>query len=318
MDTLDKMPVDVEIKPKFEERYKAMLGDKYDNFLNYSLSYINKSIRVNTLKADVEDIKKQLQKEWKLVPIPWCKEGFWIEHKGKERFDIGNLPQHQLGYLYIQEAASMIPPIVLEPMPGDKVLDMCAAPGSKTTQIAAMMQNTGVLIANDIQGTRLKALGINIQKCGVTNAILTKMPGYIFKQKQAKYDKVLVDAPCSGTGTIRTSLKTLRMWSPNIVRKLQGVQRQLIDSGFAALKPQGTLVYSTCTQEPEENEAVVSWLLEKYSDARVEQINLNINKSPAITSFEKQIYNKEVKKCLRIYPQDNNTEGFFIAKITKS
>jgi|FLOH01.1.fsa_nt_gi tRNA (cytosine49-C5)-methyltransferase len=314
---LEKIPRtdDLEIKDLFVKRYKNLLGDRYDKFMEYSFAYIRKTIRINTLKSSISQVKESLSKEWNLMPVPWCEEGFWIEYRDEKRFDIGNTPEHQLGMIYVQDAASMIPPIVLNPEPGDSVLDMCAAPGSKTTQLAQYMKNQGVLIANDSNGKRLAALGINMTRCGVSNAIITQQQGNYYRQLD--FDKVLVDAPCSATGTIRRSLKALTMWSPGIVRKMAGIQRQLIQAGFMALKPGGTMVYSTCTQEPEENEANVSFLLEKFPDAKLEEIKLNIKRSDAVLEFEGQKFNPEVKKCLRIYPQDNDTEGFFVAKIMK-
>ncbi len=193
---------------------------------------------------------------------------------------------------------------------------MCAAPGSKTTQLAAMMQNTGVLIANDLQGSRLKALGINLRRCGTTNTMVTQMPGNYFKKHKERYDSILVDAPCSGTGTIRRSLKTLQMWSPNLVRKMRGIQKQLLLSAYEALKPGGLLIYSTCTLEPEEDEGMVGYLLDNC-DLETEEIKLDIVRSNPITEWEGKEFNKGVEKCLRIYPQDNDTEGFFVAKMRK-
>ncbi len=303
----------IEFKQAFVERY-SKLAD-WGEFKKYSLSFLRRSIRVNTLKISVDELKKRLGKEWKLKQIPWCKEGFWIEHKKGERRDIGNTLEHSLGYIYVQEAASMLPPLILKPKPGEIVLDMCAAPGSKATQIAALMKNRGVLIANDIKGDRIAALGINIQRMGITNTIITQMSGDWFKE--IEFDKILVDAPCSGTGTIRKSLKTLQIWNPNMIKRLAGLQRKLIDSAFNCLKKEGNLVYSTCSLEPEENEGVVNFLLNKYENAKLIDIKLNIKKSPAILEFEDKRYNKEIKKCLRIWPQDNDTEGFFVAKIKK-
>ncbi|MBL7057124.1 RsmB/NOP family class I SAM-dependent RNA methyltransferase [Candidatus Woesearchaeota archaeon] len=307
---------DIIIKDKFVERYKALLGKDYDTFMKYSFAYIRKTIRVNTLKAKVSDVKKSLSKDWELEQVPWCKEGFWIKYRVGKRFDIGNTPEHQLGRIYVQDAASMIPAIVLNPKSGDMVLDMCAAPGSKTTQLAQYMKNKGLLIANDSSGKRLSALGINLTRCGVHNTIITLQQGNYYRKIQ-QFDKVLVDAPCSASGTIRRSLKALSMWSPGLVRKMASIQKQLIQAGFMALKPGGTMVYSTCTQELEENEAMVSYLLSKYEDAKLEEIKLDIKRSKPITKFENLEISPEVKKCLRIYPQDNDTEGFFIAKIKK-
>ncbi|MFC1728289.1 NOL1/NOP2/sun family putative RNA methylase [Nanoarchaeota archaeon] len=298
-------------KDKFIKRYSRLTD--WGEFKKYSLAFLRKGIRVNTLKISISDLKKRLSKNWKLEQVPWCKEGFFISG---ERRDVGNLPEHVLGYIYIQEAASMIPPIVLNPKNGETVLDMCASPGSKTTQIGQYLKNTGVLVSNDISGDRLAALGVNVQRCGLMNCIITQMQGRYFKNME--FDKVLVDAPCSGTGTIRKSPKTILMWNPNMVKRISFVQKQLIKTGFENLKKGGTLVYSTCTQEPEENEGVVDYLLSEFDNAKVMPINLKIKRSDAVLEFEGKKYNPQVNNCLRIWPQDNDTEGFFVAKIKKS
>ncbi len=304
-----------ELKPKFIEHYKSFCPD-YDKFIDYSFSYPRQAIRVNTLKADVKDVKNRMKKAgWILKPVKWCSEGFFITHKEGRR-DIGNTIEHALGYIFVQDAASMIPPIVLDPRPNELVLDMCAAPGSKATQIAQYMKNKGTLIANDYKGIRISALGINMQRLGITNNVITLMEGRFFKNM--KFDRILVDAPCSGTGTIRKSLKTTKQWSINLLKNLSGIQRQLLRTAFENLKPGGVVVYSTCSCEPMENEAVVSHLLEKYPDASVESIKLKgLNTSKPIIEFNNQKYNPQVKNTLRIWPQDNDTEGFFIAKIKK-
>jgi tRNA (cytosine49-C5)-methyltransferase len=308
------------VKEKFQERYSAILKKDYDRFIACSTSYGRKSIRINTIKAPVSLVKTRLEKNWMLEQVPWCPEGFWIEHRGEgddKRYDIGNTLEHILGYIYVQDAASMIPPAVLAPNSGDIVLDLCAAPGSKTSQIAAMMRNTGVIIANDLQGKRLKALGINLQRTGTINAIVTQMQGSVFHRQNIYFDKVLVDAPCSGTGTLNKSLSNLKLWSPNIVKKFAGEQKRLLLSGFKCLKKGGTLVYSTCTMEPEENEAVVSRLLEECKDACLEDIRLDIKRSPSLSSFGNINFHHSIHKTLRIWPQDNYTEGFFVAKIIR-
>ncbi len=313
---LEKPKQKLELKPEFEERYKKILKERYDEFVKYSEAYIRKSIRINTLKTNKKEITKRLQKNWDLKEIPWCEEGYWINYKNNERFDVGNLPEHQLGYIYVQDAASMIPPVVLNPQPGDIILDVCAAPGSKTTQISQYTKNQGLIIANDAQGKRLSALGINLQRCGATNVLITKMDGEKIK-KHNEYDKILLDAPCSGTGTIRRSYKIAQMWSPGLVKRMKKIQTKLLKNAFNLLKKGGTLVYSTCTLEPEENEEVISQLLEQNKDAKLEEINLKINRSKPIKEFDGKKYLSEVDKCLRIYPQDNDSEGFFVAKIKK-
>ncbi|MBI2137652.1 RsmB/NOP family class I SAM-dependent RNA methyltransferase [Candidatus Woesearchaeota archaeon] len=304
------------VKKDFEERYRQLLGDRYEGFIAHSLSYMNKSIRVNTLKTTVSEVKQRLGRQaFSLYQVPWCREGFWA--KG-ERTDLGNLIEHFLGYIYIQEAASMIPPEVLKPQPGEIVLDMCASPGSKTTQMAAMMQNSGLLVANDINGGRMKPLGLNLQRLGIMNVAVTVMMGQQFRKRGISFDKILLDAPCSGTGTIRKSTETLKIWNAGMVRRLSNTQKSLIETAFTILKAGGELVYSTCSNEPEENEEVIDWMLSRFPKASVEKISLDIKSSEPVAEFEKKHYSSEVKKCLRIWPQDNNTEGFFVAKIRKN
>jgi NOL1/NOP2/sun family putative RNA methylase len=222
-----------------------------------------------------------------------------------------------LGYYYVQEAASMIPPVVLNPKPGDVVLDMAAAPGSKSSQIVQYMKNSGVLIANDVKGDRLAALGINLQRIGAHNQVITLMQGERFADAGIMFDRILLDAPCSGTGTIRKSPKTILMWNPDMVKRLARMQKKLIMTAWKCLKPGGTLVYSTCSTEPEENEGVVSFLLGNAKDARMLEINLPIKRSNAVLEFDGESYHPEVHNCLRLWPQDNDTEGFFVAGIRK-
>ncbi len=292
-------------KDKFLERYGKLTD--IDKFTEISLRPLPKTIRVNTLKTTVAEMKKRMN----LVPIPWCNEGFTTEGHA-----LGNSLEHFLGYFYMQGAASMIPPVVLDPKPGELVLDMCASPGSKTSQIAAMMENAGLVVANDKEISRLKPLSLNLQRCGVSNALITFMEGRWFKD--LKFDRVLVDAPCSGIGTIRKSFKTIEMWNPNISRSMAGVQKKLVSTGLECLKEGGTLVYSTCTLEPEEDEGVIDAVLERNPNVKLEKISLDIKRSDPVTEFDGKVYNPEVKKCLRLWPQDNDTEGFFVAKFRKS
>ncbi len=317
---LEKIPKTekLEIKQAFKERYQSLLGNDYSKFMEYNFSFLRRSIRVNTLKISVSKLKKRLEKDWELKQIPWCKEGFWIKHKGigdEHRRDIGNLIEHQLGYFHVQEAASMIPPLVLGPKENEIILDMCSSPGSKSTQIGQYMKNTGVLICNESDRARLKPLGVNLQKFGLTNTITTLMSGTRFKGNS--FDRILVDAPCSGTGTIRKSLKTLLIWNPDMIKRLSKLQKMLIESAFNNLKKGGVLVYSTCSLEPNENEEVISSFLDKYENAKIDDINLNLKRSNPVMEFDGKKYRKEVKKCLRIWPHTNDTEGFFVARIKK-
>ena len=341
----------VEIKKSFEDHYKKMLGDDYEKFVEWSLKPLKKSIRINTIKVkddlveninsiglerlDIDDIyflksfpfnlevtatdvlKRLSSNGWKISRIPFYKYGFWVEHP--ERRDIGNTVEFQLGYYYSQEAASMIPPIALDPKPGELILDMCAAPGSKTTQIAMHMENTGCVIANDVEIPRLSALSENLQRQGVIISIITRMDGRKFSKYNEFFDKVLLDAPCSGTGAIRKSYKTLEIWNTKSIYRLSKLQKKLILSAYDCLKPGGILVYSTCSVEPVENEGVVNFLLEKREGAKLLDIDIpHLNKSPPFLEWEKEKYYTDIKKTIRLWPWNNDTEGFFIAKIQKS
>lgn len=298
-------------KDKFIERYSKLTD--IEKFKEITVKELRRSIRINTLKITVKELKKRLEDRWILEQVPWCGEGFFIEG---ERKDIGNLIEHSLGYFYVQEAASMIPALVLKPKEDDFILDMAASPGSKTTQIAALMNNKGLIIANDYKGDRIKSLGINLQRCGVSNSIITLMNGLQFKNFE--FDKILLDAPCSGTGAIRKSLKTLKIYNTKMITKLANMQKLLVNNAFMNLKDKGILVYSTCSLEPEENESVINYLLNKYENAKIEKIDININRSDAISEFNKEVYDTRIKNCFRLWPQDNDTEGFFVAKIVKS
>ena len=178
------------------------------------------------------------------------------------------------------------------------------------------MKNTGCIIANDIKAKRGNILSANLQRMGVTNTIVTIKDGRYFKRMKNKFDRVLVDAPCSNVGLIRRNYRFLKEWSYKNVRRLSKLQKELIMAGYEALKPDGVLVYSTCTLEPEENEEVISHLLDNTS-AEIEETKLNIKTREPFTEFKGKIYDSRVKNCIRIHPQDNDTEGFFIAKVRK-
>lgn len=304
-------------KDSFVERYKALVDD-YETFIKYTLSYLNRSLRVNTLKISPEDLKKRLEKQgWKLERVPWMENGFWAENETGRR-DLGNTIEHQLGFFYIQEAASMIPPLVLNPQPGETVLDCCASPGSKTTQMAEMMNNQGLLIANDLTGMRLAPLGTNVQRLGISCIVQTLYDLNRFPE-DLQFDKILLDAPCSGSGTIRKSVKTIGMWNPRMICKIANTQKKLIRKVWKLLKPGGVLVYSTCSTDPEEDEEVVSEFVSEYADASLVDFELpGFKRAPAVKEWDGKTYVSDVDKTLRVWPHDNDTEGFYVAKIMKS
>ncbi len=308
---------EIKIPEGLIERWKRIFGEELSAFLDAIKKPLKPSIRVNTLKISPDDMIKLLQERGiAFESIPWCKCGFWLLNCEEE--SIGNFWEHFAGLIYIQEASSMIPAEVLAPSPYECVLDLAAAPGSKTTQMAQIMENKGAIVANDISFKRLKALTNNIERMGVVNVVVTCMDGRRFGRLfPGKFDKVLVDAPCSAEGTIRKSYKAIYNWHEWAYKKLSETQKALLISAYKSLKPEGVVVYSTCTFSPEENEAVVSYILENYN-AVTEEVEINgLNPSPPIMEWEGVTFHPDVKRCIRIYPHKNEVGGFFIAKIRK-
>ena len=309
-----------ELKPLFEERLKELMPDSEDfnRFEKIIHERPRKFIRCNTLKITPSDLLKRLKKKWDVVqPFDEHPEIMVIESK-LEPGDLGNAIEHLLGYYYVQEISSMLPPLALKPKPGDFVLDLCASPGSKTTQMAAMMNNEGTIIANDIKLDRIKILSANLERCGVMNVVATRNDGVglckRLAEKGYKFDKILLDAPCSGEGTLRGSPKTFKMWNIKAVRKLSREQKKLIAYALKCLRKDGEIVYSTCTHAPEENERVVNFALKNFP-VKVEKTKLPLICRPGISKWKDDEYDKSVENTCRIYPQDNDSEGFFVSKI---
>ncbi|OEE79428.1 16S rRNA (cytosine(1407)-C(5))-methyltransferase RsmF [Vibrio genomosp. F6] len=284
-----------------------------EDFISACKKPLRKSIRVNTLKISVEDfIERARQKEWTLSPVPWCDTGFWID-ADETSVPLGNTAEHMAGLFYIQEASSMMPPSAMFNAEDDEfnaILDMAAAPGSKTTQVAALMKNQGVLVANEYSASRVKVLHANIERCGVRNAALSNFDGRVFGGwLPEQFDAVLLDAPCSGEGTIRKDPDAMKNWSRDSVIAIGDTQRDLIESAFHALKTGGIMVYSTCTLSLEENQHVCHHLKQTFGEAvEFESLaNLFDDAEAALTE----------EGFLHIFPQIYDSEGFFVARIRK-
>ncbi|MCD6320146.1 MAG: RsmB/NOP family class I SAM-dependent RNA methyltransferase [Candidatus Desulfofervidaceae bacterium] len=275
------------------------------------------AIRLNPLKARPEDILHFLQEDsFKLTPLSFYPLAYKVDY---EPFPISKSFVHFSGLIYLQDPSSMLPPLVLDPKPGEKVLDLTAAPGSKTTLLATLMQNQGMLVALDNSGKRLRALSYNLERWGVINAgwarILGEQAGTVFFEC---FDKVLVDPPCTALGTLHKSPEILRWWKEGKVMKLARIQERLLISGLKALKPGGSLVYSTCTLTPHENEGVINAILERYP-VELEEISLpsDLNPSPGLTEFLNFKFPSALRKTVRLYPLETLGEGFYIAKLRK-
>ncbi len=305
------------------DRYAAYTDQKLLH--EFSFRPLRKSIRVNTLKTTVEAVKSYGEKKgWKLEQIPWCREGFFIDRIDREEA-LGKDPLHLAGHFYMQEAASMLPPSLLSPQPGESVLDMSAAPGSKTTQIGSALQGSGVILANDIQEKRLWTLKTAIHRLGVQNVIVTKKVGQWFsKHMTERFDRVLCDAPCTAQGTTRKDADALLYCSLDNIEKMARLQHALLEAAVHSAKVGGVIVYSTCTLTPEENEGVVTSILNKFID-QLEVLH------PAEIGFldDKNYFEQAIADSIkvqqgtsfpfiRLWPQTYDTEGFFCAVLRKT
>ncbi len=331
----DKFPA----KQGFIDRMEKLLGkEEAKEFFDISYTKAPSSIRCNTLKMQPDELLKRLKNYGWTVRQPFKEfPEIMIVDAGLKPGDLGKTKEHLLGFYYVQEISSMLPMLALQPKSGDSVLDLCASPGSKTTQAAAMMENEGFILANEISMGRIGILNSNLERCGVMNTIVSRKEGFalcdrLMRKSSLRFDKILVDAPCSGEGTLRKSPKTFQMWNINMIKKIAKTQRKLAAAALELLKVGGVMIYSTCTLAPEEDEMIVNFLLKNF-DVEVEAIGhpigvtlgVGLPKSTSdglkfrsgICEWEGEELNSEVKKCLRLYPQDNNTDGFFVAKIRK-
>lgn len=309
-------------KELFVRRMTELLGEnEAKKFFEISYTQTPNYIRCNTLKITPKELFNRLESYGWKVKQPFSNFPEIMIIEGNKPGEIGNSKEHLLGYYYVQEVSSMMPVLVLDPRPGEIILDLCASPGSKTTQMSAMMENSGSIIANEISMGRISILNSNLERCGIMNTIVTRKEGTAFcerilKKSKLRFDKILLDAPCSGEGTLRKSPKTFQMWNEDMIKKIASTQRKLISSAIKILKEGGEMVYSTCTLAPEEDEMIINSLLKNYH-VKIEKINLPLKFRGGVTIWKGEKFSDELKKCARIYPQDNDTDGFFLCKIKK-
>ncbi|MEC8339766.1 MAG: RsmB/NOP family class I SAM-dependent RNA methyltransferase [Nanoarchaeota archaeon] len=341
---LKDLPLKEQVKPIFKERFTQMLSgpnrrkkddgtlwtpeEEYELFEETILRAQRKSFRINTYKSKnpQETYENLVKKGLKLIPVPWSKYAYFLDHKKEDRSDLGNLFEHFLGEIYVQEATSMTPPEVLEipdlsnhPSPDSfRVLDMCSSPGSKTSQIAAMMKNKGLLVANELDYKRLGPLKINLERSGFSNIVIINNDGAQIDGVEV-FDRICLDAPCSGSGVIRKSPGTLRAYNPKKLRQINGIQLKLAIRAYELLKKGGIMTYSTCSVDPEENELLVKKFMEQVPEAKLVPVELDgLIQHNKLTEFKgEDIPNEITEKTVRIWPQDNDTNGFYLAKFTK-
>ena len=294
------------------DRYREIVWD-YEGFLAVQCLPLSSSARINTLKIDRDQLLERLAEEG--VPFQvfsWYSLGLKLDIESP-----GKLLENLLGYIHIQEEVSMVPPLVLDPQPGETVLDLCASPGSKTTQISQMMDNRGLVIANEPSLARVAPLRSNCERLGVLNVAITRYDGRNFPR--GPFDRVLVDAPCSSEGRERRGPGTLSRCNAKRSQDLHVLQTSLLKNALRLTRPGGVVVYSTCTYAPEENELVVQEALEEADGARLEKISIpGLKECPGIVEWNGKRLNEELSQTARYYPHINDTGGFYVAKIVKS
>ncbi len=302
----------IEMLPEsFKTRMQASMGDEYDSFLESYNERPYAGLRINRLKLNTKEYAN-LSKEH-LDPVPWCPDGLYYD--GSKTYSKN--PLYHAGLYYIQEPSAMFPAQTLPIEKGDRVLDMCAAPGGKSTALAAKLGGTGVLVSNDISASRAKALLKNIEASGVRNSIvLTEDPVKLVPTFTEWFDKILIDAPCSGEGMFRKEPSMMKAWErsgPDFFSKLQ---KQIVDCGVKMLTPGGMMVYSTCTFSPEENEGTLQYILDNWPEMHVIEISdPGIGPVPA----EPKLVNAspETMFAKRLWPHKLHGEGHFTALLQK-
>ncbi len=280
--------------------------EKFLDYVNNRAS--NQYIRINSLKIDIDTLKqKLLEKDFKLEKT-LLSEVFLIK---ESKFPIGATMEYLSGYYYIQDLSSCLAVECLDIEEHDLVLDMAASPGGKTSFMAQKMNNRGMILALESERKRLRKMMFNLSRCGVINTVLWNLKGEKIINHDFKFDKVLLDAPCSCDGIMQKDPTRKLTYTTETIRSCSIRQSQLIESALKVVKPNGLLVYSTCSLAPEENEFVINSIIDKY-DISVEAINYGLD---SLLNFGDKIMNKSIKFTKRLYPHIHNTAGFFIAKI---
>ncbi|QQS36554.1 MAG: RsmB/NOP family class I SAM-dependent RNA methyltransferase [Ignavibacteriales bacterium] len=290
--------------------------EKSAHYLDYIKQEPAQYIRVNSLKTNPNDLSELLFNNYRIETktIDNLPNSLLVQ-SGNEL--IGKTVEHITGLYYIQSLSSLLPPYVLKPSPGERVLDLCAAPGSKSTQLAELMRNTGTLIVNEIQLSRVKTLVYNLDRMNIINAGVLNFKGEILSKIYDNYfDKVLVDVPCSGLGIIQKKEEVSNWWSTKRVKALSELQLKLLIAAIKMTKPGGNIVYSTCTLTPEENELVINSVLKKYP-VILDSFDLPVTNQQGLTKYDDELLSNDLSLTKRMIPWEVNSDGFFLARLIK-
>ncbi len=305
----------------FTKRMKDMLGEEFEVFQNSYNHEKYQAFRINGLKGNADMFRQYYgnicklsgQKEDHLTAVPWCGSGWYYPADVR----MGKHPYHEAGVYYIQEPSAMAPAEYLAAEPGERVLDLCTAPGGKSTQIAAAMQGRGILICNEIHPARAKILSENIERMGVRNAIVTnESPANLSRIFINYFDKIMVDAPCSGEGMFRKNPEAQEEWSQENVRLCAERQVEILEAAAGMLKPGGRMVYSTCTFSPEENEGSISRFLHKHVEFYIEEVTLYDGMETGNPEWCQQPA-EHIERTIRLWPHRVRGEGHFLAVLRK-
>lgn len=297
---------------KFEEKMKHLLGDDWQSYLACYEEPRYYGLRVNTRKISVEDFKKICP--FKIREVPWISNGFYYDG---EKVSPARHPYYFAGLYYLQEPSAMTPADRLPVQPGDRVLDLCAAPGGKATELGAKLQGEGLLAANDISSSRAKGLLKNIELFGIGNVLVSsEEPGKLAEYFQGYFDKILIDAPCSGEGMFRKDKKMIKAWEEHGPEYFSKIQKNIILQAASMLREGGYLLYSTCTFDPSENEAVIDHLLKEMPQFRVCPIRPYEGFTPGNPDLVPG-GSESLKETVRIFPHKMHGEGHFLALLRK-
>ncbi len=305
---------------EFSERMKQMLGNEYEEFEACYEREKYRSLRFNPLKGEVSAFLEQMP--FSLRSVPWSEYGYYYENNDTP----GKHPYHEAGVYYIQEPSAQIPAALLEAKPGERVLDLCSAPGGKATQIAADMKGKGLLICNEYVPSRAKILSENIERMGIRNAlVVNETPQKLAAVFAGYFHRIMVDAPCSGEGMFRKNEEAYTEWSPENVQMCADRQDEILEAAARMLLPGGRMVYSTCTFAPLENECAIARFLQKHPDFTVKEVSFAEGIQPGNPDWaEKEMgaLDEEIRnhllKTLRLFPHKIKGEGHFAAVLKKN
>ncbi len=296
----------------FEEKMKTLLGVEYEDYLRCYDEPRHYGLRVNTKKISVEDFLKI--SPWPLTAVPWIPNGFYYDGS---MYQPAKHPYYYAGLYYLQEPSAMTPASRLPVNPDDKVLDLCAAPGGKATELGAKLGEDGVLIANDISNSRARGLLKNLELFGIGNMmVISEEPGKLTEFFPEYFDKILIDAPCSGEGMFRKEKKMVKAWEEHGPEFFSKLQRSIITQAAIMLKPGGMLLYSTCTFDSLENEQTIEYLLEKFPEFTICEMDAYEGFAKGRPDETKGNI-KDIDKTVRIFPHRMQGEGHYLALLKK-